>query len=83
LKDVSGPVYLLPGNHDPLNPAYGIVDSLSPDPDDPSLIFLQTVEKTIAEGKIQYLALGDRHTRLITVSTRSGCLQIRPMQMES
>ena len=42
--------------------AHGIVDSLSPDPDDPALISLQAVEKAISEGKIQYLALGDRHS---------------------
>ena len=129
LKDVPVPVYLLPGNHDPLdassiyrsasfldrkpahvhvieysNPlqieagieivgvpwlskspmkdlvaqalqelepvvdtvricvAHGMVNSLSPDPDDPALIVLQAAEEAISEGKIQYLALGDRHS---------------------
>jgi DNA repair exonuclease SbcCD nuclease subunit len=129
LKEVPVPVYLLPGNHDPLNAAsiyhsaafldrkpsnvyviensapipvdegieivgvpwlskrpmrdlvalalqelepavdtvricaaHGIVDSLSPDPDDPAVISLQAAEEAISEGKIQYLALGDRHS---------------------
>ncbi|MFC1822770.1 exonuclease SbcCD subunit D [Thermodesulfobacteriota bacterium] len=129
LKDVPVPVYLLPGNHDPLNAAsvyrsttfteqkpphvqviedtnpipvdegieiigipwtsknplqdlvasttgqleaavdtlrvcaaHGMVDSLSPDPDDPALISLQSAEKAIVQKKIHYLALGDRHS---------------------
>ena len=129
LKDVPVPVYLLPGNHDPLDAAsvyrsaafldrkpahvhviensapipvdesieivgvpwlskspmkdlvalalkklepavdtvricvaHGMVNSFSPDPDDPALISLQTVEESISEGKIHYLALGDRHS---------------------
>ena len=129
LKDVSVPVYLLPGNHDPLNAAsvyrsttflerkpdhvhviedtdpirvdegieivgipwtskrplqdlvalttgklepsvdtlrvcvaHGMVDKLSPNLDDPALISLQLAEKAIAQNKIQYLALGDRHS---------------------
>jgi DNA repair exonuclease SbcCD nuclease subunit len=129
LREVPVPVYLLPGNHDPLNAAsiyrstsflekkppgihviedsnpihvangieivglpwmskhpmkdlvvpvlqdlepvadivricvaHGIVDSLSPDPDDPELISLQTVEEAISQGRIQYMALGDRHS---------------------
>jgi len=129
LKDVPVPVYLLPGNHDPLNAAsvyrgttflerkpphvhviedttpirvdegteiigipwtskrplqdlvalatnrlepvadtlricvaHGMVDSLSPDPDDPALISLHAAEKAISHNKIHYLALGDRHS---------------------
>lgn len=129
LKDVPVPVYLLPGNHDPLNAAsvfrsttflerkpihvhviedttpirvddgieivgipwtskrplqdlvalttgklepsvdvlricvaHGMVDNLSPDPDDPSLISLHAAENAITENKIHYLALGDRHS---------------------
>ena len=129
LKDVPFPVYLLPGNHDPLNAAsvyrsstfrerkpphvhvieditpikvsegmeivgvpwtsrrplhdlvaaataqlesspdtvricvaHGMVDSISPDPDDPAVISLQAAEEAIAQGKIHYLALGDRHS---------------------
>ena len=129
LKDVPVPVYLLPGNHDPLNAAsvylsptfqerkpdhvqviedsnpicvdegieiigipwtskrpledlvsqvtgklepavdtlrvcvaHGMVDSLSPDPDDPAAISLRFVENAISQNKIHYLALGDRHS---------------------
>lgn len=129
LKEVPVPVYLLPGNHDPLNAAsvyrsstfrerkplhvhviedmtpikvsegmeivgvpwtsrrtlqdlvaaattqlesapdtlricvaHGMVDSISPDPDDPAVISLQAAEEAIAQGKIHYLALGDRHS---------------------
>ncbi len=129
LKDVPVPVYLLPGNHDPLNAAsvfrsttflerkpahvhviedttpirlddsieivgipwtskrplqdlvalttgkldpsvdalricvaHGMVNNLSPDPDDPSLISLHAAENAITENKIHYLALGDRHS---------------------
>jgi DNA repair exonuclease SbcCD nuclease subunit len=129
LKDVAVPVYLLPGNHDPLNAAsvyrsttflerkpahvhviedttpicvdgeieivgipwtskrplqdlvaltigklepvvdtlrvciaHGVVDNLSPNPDDPSVISLHAVENAISQNKIHYLALGDRHS---------------------
>ncbi len=139
LKDVPVPVYLLPGNHDPLNAAsvyrsstflarkpghvhvledsnpvrvdgsfeivgvpwtskrpledlvsratgnlepakdiiricvaHGIVDSLSPDPDDPAAISLGVIEKAIAQKKIHYLALGDRHS--LTEVGNSGCV---------
>lgn len=139
LKDVSVPVYLLPGNHDPLNAAsvyrsttflerkpphvhviedtnpirvdkgieiigipwaskrplkdlvalatgqleaavntmrvcvaHGMVDSLSPNLDDPALISLRSVEAAIAQNKIHYLALGDRHS--LTEVGDSGCV---------
>jgi len=139
LKDVPVPVYLLPGNHDPLNAAsvyrsttfqerkpshvhviedtnairagegieiigipwtsrhplkdlvasttgqleaaadtlricvaHGMVNSLSPDPDDPALISLQAAETAIARKKIHYLALGDRHS--LTEVGDSGCI---------
>jgi DNA repair exonuclease SbcCD nuclease subunit len=129
LKDVPIPVYLLPGNHDPLNAAsvyrsstflerkpphvhviedmipikvddgieivgvpwyskrplqdlvamataplesvvdtvrvcvaHGMVDSISPDPDDPAAISLHAAEMAISQNKIHYLALGDRHS---------------------
>ena len=129
LKDVPVPVYLLPGNHDPLNAAsvyrstafqdrkpehvhviedttpirvnegveivgipwtskrplqdlvaltteklepavdtlrvcvaHGMVDNLSPDPDDPALISFCAAENAITQNKIHYLALGDRHS---------------------
>jgi DNA repair exonuclease SbcCD nuclease subunit len=129
LKEVSVPVFILPGNHDPLNaaavyrsstfldrkpehvhiienaspirigdgveligavwmskrpvtnpveevltnlqPANGIVricaahgpiDRLIPDPESAGVISLAALEKSIAEGKIQFAALGDRHS---------------------
>ncbi len=42
--------------------AHGAVDVLSPDPDDPALIGLTAAEHALAEGRIQFLALGDRHS---------------------
>ena len=42
--------------------AHGMVDSLSPDPDDPATISLGFVESAIAQNKIHYLALGERHS---------------------
>ncbi len=139
LKDVSVPVYLLPGNHDPLNAAsvyrsttflerkpphvhviedtnpiladkgieiigipwtskrplqdlvalatgqleaavntmrvcvaHGMVDSLSPNVDDPALISLRSAEAAIAQNKIHYLALGDRHS--LTKVGDSNCV---------
>ena len=129
LKGVPVPVYLLPGNHDPLNAAsvyrsttfleqkpahvhviedttpirvdkgieivgipwtskrplqdlvaltteklepivdtlrvcvaHGMVDNLSPNPDDPAVISLHATENAISQNKIHYLALGDRHS---------------------
>ena len=139
LKDVPVPVYLLPGNHDPLNAAsvyrsttflerkpahvhvienttpirvdegieivgipwaskrplqdlvalatvqleavvdtlrvcvaHGMVDNLSPNPDDPALISLNAAENAISQNKIHYLALGDRHS--LTEVGDSGCV---------
>ena len=139
LKEVPVPVYLLPGNHDPLNAAsvyrsttflerkpahvhviddttpihvdegieivgipwtskrplqdlvaltseklepiadrlrvcvaHGMVDNLSPNPDDPSLISLHAAENAISQKKIHYLALGDRHS--LTEVGDSGCI---------
>ncbi|MCL0067209.1 metallophosphoesterase [Thermodesulfovibrionales bacterium] len=42
--------------------AHGMVDSLSPNPDDPALISLHAAENAISQNKIHYLALGDRHS---------------------
>jgi DNA repair exonuclease SbcCD nuclease subunit len=39
-----------------------MVDSLSPDPDDPATISLGFLETAISQNKIHYLALGDRHS---------------------
>lgn len=42
--------------------AHGCVDTLSPDDSNPALISLAAAESAIAAGKLQYLALGDRHS---------------------
>jgi DNA repair exonuclease SbcCD nuclease subunit len=42
---------------------HGQVDSLAPDVDEPALIRLASVERAIEEGRLHYLALGDRHSR--------------------
>lgn len=43
--------------------AHGQVDTLSPDKSRPEIIDLATAEAAINDGRIQYLALGDRHSR--------------------
>jgi DNA repair exonuclease SbcCD nuclease subunit len=129
LKDVPVPVFLLPGNHDPLNAAsvyrsstfvdkrpehvhvidttapllisegvelvsapwrskrlianpvdevlaalqpaegitricmaHGTVDSLTPYEDAPAVINIQALESAIADGRVHFVALGDRHS---------------------
>jgi len=129
LKDVPVPVYILPGNHDPLNAAsvyrsstfidrkpahvhivenaiplkvaddvelvgapwtskrpaanpleevlaalhpstgitricmaHGGVDLFTPDRDAPGVIAVETLERAIEEGKVHFVALGDRHS---------------------
>jgi DNA repair exonuclease SbcCD nuclease subunit len=129
LKEVPVPVFILPGNHDPLNPAsvyrsstflerrpahvqvvesaasikisegveligapwtskrpaanpieevlatlhptddmtricmaHGCVDLFTPDRDAPGVIPVATLERAIEEGKIHFVALGDRHS---------------------
>lgn len=42
--------------------AHGAVDLLSPDADNPAVIALASVEAALADGRIHYLALGDRHS---------------------
>jgi DNA repair exonuclease SbcCD nuclease subunit len=42
--------------------AHGSVDALSPDRDDPARIALASAEAALADGRIHYLALGDRHS---------------------
>jgi DNA repair exonuclease SbcCD nuclease subunit len=42
---------------------HGIVDELSPDPDNPALISVVGLEQHIENGSIHYVALGDRHSR--------------------
>ncbi len=42
--------------------AHGMVDNLSPSPDEAALISLHAAENAISQNKIHYLALGDRHS---------------------
>lgn len=42
--------------------AHGGVDAVSPDPDDPSLIHLDDAEAALSAGKVDYIALGDKHS---------------------
>lgn len=42
--------------------AHGMVDKLSPSPDEPDLISLEDAEKLLSDGIIHYLALGERHS---------------------
>lgn len=41
---------------------HGALDTLSPDPTDPALISLSSIEERINAGQIHYVALGDRHS---------------------
>ncbi len=41
---------------------HGATDGLSPDPDNPALIVEAEVEAALADGRIHYVALGDRHS---------------------
>ena len=41
---------------------HGIVDTLSPDRDNPAMIQVNAVEAAIRAGVVHYLALGDRHS---------------------
>jgi DNA repair exonuclease SbcCD nuclease subunit len=41
---------------------HGAVDSIAPDPLDPALISVSNLERAIADGRISYAALGDRHS---------------------
>lgn len=42
--------------------AHGVVDDLSPDPEDPSLIGSSALRNALESGKAHYIALGDRHS---------------------
>lgn len=50
--------------------AHGQLDSISPDDNDPSLISQAVVRQALADRKIHYLALGDRHS--VTDADDSG-----------
>ena len=42
--------------------AHGAVDRLTPDPEAAGVIALAALERAIAEGKVHFVALGDRHS---------------------
>lgn len=42
--------------------AHGAVDRLTPDPEASGVIALAVLERAIAEGKVHFVALGDRHS---------------------
>ncbi|MCG3135976.1 MAG: hypothetical protein HMLKMBBP_03763 [Planctomycetes bacterium] len=42
--------------------AHGATDTLSPNPDDPARIVVADAERALREGRIHYMALGDRHS---------------------
>lgn len=48
---------------------HGAVDTLSPDPTNPSLISVEDAEAAIHAGKIHFVALGDRHSTTDVGST--------------
>lgn len=50
--------------------AHGCVDQLSADPDNPALIDWRAAEQFIAEERLHYVALGDRHSLTEVGSTR-------------
>ena len=41
---------------------HGMVDTLAPDPENPALVRVAAVEAALEEGRLHYLALGDRHS---------------------
>lgn len=48
---------------------HGAVDTMSPDPTNPSLISVSDIEAAISAGRIHYVALGDRHSTTDVGST--------------
>jgi len=42
--------------------AHGVVDALSPDPNDPNVVRLAALEQAVRSGLVHYAALGDRHS---------------------
>ena len=51
---------------------HGIVDELSPDRDDPSLIGAAGIRDALRDGAVHYVALGDRHSATEISGTDSG-----------
>lgn len=65
LNDLAQSVYAtLPtdGHETRILVAHGATDSLSPDPTNPSLVRLAPARQAVKEGRIHYVALGDRHS---------------------
>jgi DNA repair exonuclease SbcCD nuclease subunit len=41
---------------------HGAVDTLAPNPTDPALVSVSHAERAVADGRVHYVALGDRHS---------------------
>ncbi len=50
--------------------AHGAVDALTPESSDPALISLAGLEEAIGQGRVHYVALGDRHSTTDVGTTR-------------
>lgn len=67
-RPVTNPVEEALANLQPANgivricAAHGAIDKITPDPESAGVILLAALEQSIAEGKICYVALGDRHS---------------------
>lgn len=48
---------------------HGAVDTMSPDPADPARVVVDDIESALADGRIHYVALGDRHSTTDVGST--------------
>ena len=64
---------LVPGDTRRIVVGHGALDVLSPDDTNPALVALAGVEAALADGRIHYLALGDRHSA--TSVGRTGCVR--------
>ena len=63
LRPVLAELNALSGGHR-IVVAHGQTDALAPDPNKPDLIAMAEVDTALAEGRLHYLALGDRHSTL-------------------
>lgn len=63
-SDLCEPLTALPASGDSLRVAvaHGQVNTLAPDPSRPEIINLARIETAMAEQRLHYLALGDRHS---------------------
>ena len=57
---------------------HGALDSLSPDPANPALIALSSLEEKLKDGLIHYVALGDRHSTWNKSQTGRVCYSGAP-----